>query len=277
MENNIAFLELKYGNIYGGFPNFFAIAEVALLVFEKRSKKIFIESWVNKADVDYVSVISKTNELGHTIGRERIVINMRTGRRRPFLEDFQVDKRALKYAFKQLRPVHNRVKRFLMDAFRKYRINTIVTFDGRRDIFLCERSGVRFNRINIIDLQKELNKVTDYLFSLNKLSVIINFDMDGSYLRSNNLEYWLHPIAAKQLVPGGAAWDAARLMMVYNEYENHQADFLLRAQQLLNKIQAMKPAETAAPSNGATAKAMPPAVDSGKEPSDASDGDEEQE
>jgi hypothetical protein len=243
VENNIAFLELKYGNIYGGFPNFFAIAEVSLLVFEKRSKKIFIESWVNKIDVDYVSVYSKTNELGHTTGRYKEVINMRTGRRRPFMEEFKIDKRALQYSFKQLRPVHSRVKKFLLDAFRKYQLQTIVTFDGRRDVFLCERAGVRFGRINIIDLQKELNKVTDYLFSLNKLSVIINYDMDGSYLRSNNLEYWLHPIAAKQLHPKTAAWDAARLLMIYNEFTEHQADFLVRAQQLLNKIQSTKPAE----------------------------------
>lgn len=269
MENNIAFLELKYGNIYGGFPNFFAIAEVSLLVFESRSKKIFIESWVNKADVDYVSVISRTNELGHTIGREKEVINMRTGRRRPFMEEFIVDKRALQYSFKQLRTVHQRVKRFLFDAFRKYRIQTIITFDGRRDIFLCERSGVRFDRMEIIDLQKELNKVTDYLFSLNKLSVITNYDMDGSYLRSNNLEYWLHPIAAKQLEPGSAAWDASRLLVVYNEFTDHQADFLLRAQQLLNKIQATKPEEKPAPKTKASSKK--------KEKDDASNSKQEEE
>ena len=243
MENNIAFLELKYGNIYGGFPNFFAIAEVSLLVFEKRSKKIFIETWVNKADVDYVSVYSKTNELGHTVGCNKVVINMRTGRTRPFLEEFKVDKRALQYSFKQLRPVHSRVKRFLFDAFRKYQLQTIITFDGRRDIFLCERAGVRFGRIEIVDLQKELNKETDYLFSLNKLSVIINYDMDGSYLRSNNQEYWLHPIAAKQLRPKSAAWDASRLLMIHNEFYDHKADFLVRAQQLLNKIQTLKDVE----------------------------------
>ena len=243
MENNIAFLELKYGNIYGGFPNFFAIAEVSLLVFEKRSKKIFINSWVNNIDVDYVSVFSKTNELGHTVGRYKEVINMRTGRRRPFMEEFKIDKRALQYSFKQLRPVHNRVKKFLLDTLRKYQIGTIITFDGRRDVFLCERAGVRFGRVNIIDLQKELNKETDYLFSLNKLSVIINYDMDGSYLRSNNLEYWLHPIAAKQLHPKSAAWDAARLLMIYNEYTDHKTDFLLKAQQLLNKIQSVKETE----------------------------------
>ncbi len=243
MENNIAFLELKYGNIYGGYPNFFAIAEVSLLVFESRSKKIFIESFINKVDVDYVSVFSKTNELGHTTGRYKEVINMRTGRTRPFLEEFKLEKRALEYFFKQLRPVHSRVKRFMLDSLRKYQVQTIITFDGRRDIFLCERAGVRFGRVQIVDLQKELNKLTDYLFSLNKLSVITNYDMDGSYLRSNNLEYWLHPIAAKQLVPKSAAWDAARLLMVYNEFTEHQADFLMRAQQLLNKIQASKPPE----------------------------------
>ncbi|MEK7257201.1 MAG: hypothetical protein AAB316_20775 [Bacteroidota bacterium] len=245
MENNIAFLELKYGNIYGGFPNFFAIAEVSLLVFERRSKKIFIETFVNKVDVDYVSVYSKTNELGHTIGRYKEVINMRSGRRRPYMEDFKIDKRALQYSFKQLRPVHMRVKKFLLDALRKYQIQAIITFDGRRDVFLCERAGVRFGRTEIIDLQKELNKVTDYLFSLNKLAVIVGYDMDGSYLRSNNLEYWLHPIAAKQLHPKTAAWDAARLLMIHNEFQEHQADFLLKAQQLLNKIQLMKPEEAA--------------------------------
>ncbi len=243
MENNIGILELKYGNIYGGFPNFFAIAEISLLVFEKRSNKIFVESWTNRVDVDYVSVFSKVNELGHTIGREKEVINMRTGRTRPFLEEFKLDKRALQYSFKQLRPTQNGIKRFLLNALRKYNLRTILTFDGRRDIFLCERTGVRFDRVRIIDLQKDLNKETDYLFSLNKLSVITGFRVDGSYLRSNNLEYWLHPIAAKQIYPGTAAFDAARLLMVFNEYTQHKPDFLMKAQLLLNKIQVTKEKE----------------------------------
>ena len=102
---------------------------------------------------------------------------------------------------------------------------------------------MRFGRVEIVDLQKELNKDTDYLFSLNKLSVITGFDMDGSYLRSNNLEYWLHPIAAKQLHPKSAAWDAARLLMIHNEFYEHRTDFLLRAQKLLDKIQTLKDVE----------------------------------
>lgn len=240
MNPNIAILELKYGNIYGGYPNFFAIAEVSLLVFETRSKKIFIDSWRNGLDVDYVSVFSKVNELGHTVGRMKEVINMKTGRTRPFQEEFQLDQNALKFVFKKLRPVQGWVKKFLLTVLRKYQIQELVTFDGRRDIFLCERSGINFSRVMIHDLQKELNKETDYLFSLNKLSVIAGVRLEGSYLRSNNEEYWLHPIAAKQLEPGSAAWDAARLLMVHNEYRFHHEDFIMKAALLLNKIQSQK-------------------------------------
>lgn len=236
-SNNIAFLELKYGNIYGGYPNFYAISDIALLVYEYGSNKIFIESWTNGADVDIVSVYSKVNELGHTIGRAKEVINMRTRRRKPFREEFRLEERHLGMAFQRLRPSKIPIRNFLLKNFRKYGLRDIVVFDGRRDIFLCERTGVDFRRLNIIDLQKDLNKETDYLFSLNKLSVVVNFDLDRSYLRTHNLEYWLHPIAARQIVPKSAAYDAARLMMIHNEYHQFHDDFLMKAALILNKIQ----------------------------------------
>ena len=183
---------------------------------------------------------SKVNELGHTIGRAKEVINLRTRRRKPFNEEFRLDERQLAYSFKALRPSKMPIKNFLIKNLRKYRFRELVTFDGRRDIFLCERTGVNFGRTNIVDLQKDLNKETDYLFSLNKLAVVINFDYDRSYLRSNNLEYWLHPIAARQILPKSAAFDAARLMMVYNEYHQFHDDFLMKAALVLNKIQNTK-------------------------------------
>ena len=153
MDNNFAILEMKYGNIYGGYPNFFAVAEISVLVFEVRTQKIFIETWQNRMDVDYVSVYSKVNELGHTIGRVKEVVNMKTGRVRPFMEDFQLDDRVLQYSFKELQNVPKWIQGFMYNTLRKYRLNTIITFDGRRDIFLCERAGVRFPRTHIIDLQ----------------------------------------------------------------------------------------------------------------------------
>jgi hypothetical protein len=154
VNQNIAILEMKYGNIYGGYPNFFAIAELSLLVYEPQTNKIFIETWRNGLDVDYVSVYSKVNELGHTIGREKEVVNMRTGRTRPFMEDFNLEEQALEYSFRKLKPVQGWIKKFLLNNFRKYQIRDILIFDGRRDIFLCERSGVKFDRMNIVDCKR---------------------------------------------------------------------------------------------------------------------------
>ena len=240
MKKNIAFLELKYGNIYGGYPNFYAIAEISLLVFEQDTNRIFLESWVNNANVDMVNVFPIIDELGHTIGRGKEVINLKTRRHKPFEEEFRLEERDLGEAFKQLRPSKNNVRNFLLKNLKKYNFQDIIIFDGRRDIFLCERAGVKFDRYNIIDIQKILNKETEYLFSLNKLSIVINFQHERSYLKSNNLEYWLHPIADRQIVPKSASYDAARLMMIYNEYNQFHNDFMMKAALLLNKIQNAK-------------------------------------
>jgi len=240
VNRNIAFLELKYGNIYGGYPNFYAISEIALLVFETETNRIFLESWINNANFDIVNVFAKVNELGHTIGRGKEVVNLRTRRKKPFREDFRLDERQLKFSMRNLQPTRMPIRNFLTKNLRKYRFRDIVVFDGRRDIFLCQTTGVKFDRYNIIDIQKDLNKETEYLFSLNKLAVVINFELENSYLRSNNLEYWLHPIAARQILPKSAAYDAARLLMVHNEYFQHHDDFMLKAALIINKIQNTK-------------------------------------
>src|SRR5690606_3008868 len=159
---------------------------------------------------------------------------------KPWDETYKLGEKDLDREFFKLRPLRQHVSRFFMKNMRKYVFRDIITFDGRRDVFLCEKAGVNFQRYYIHDLQKDITKETNYLFSLNKLAKVINFRNNGSYLTSNNLEYRLHPIAAKQIVPKSAAFDAARLLMVHNEFRNHKDDFLLKAALLLNKIEMAK-------------------------------------
>ncbi len=235
--DNIAFLELKYGNIYGGYPNYFVISDISLLVFEPHSKKIFVESLSINADVNVVFVNTKVNELGHTLGRIKYVTNLKTRKKQRFHEDFKLEERDLDFEFKKSRGVKRYIKGFLMKNLRKYRVRDLVTFDGRRDLFLCERAGVDFKYCNILDLQRVLNKECNYLFSLNKLSVVTGFEQTPNSLRSNNLNFFVHPIAGRQLRPKSAAYDAARLLMVHQEYFEHKDDFLMKAALILNKIQ----------------------------------------
>lgn len=246
MNQNIAFLELKFGNIYGGPPNFYAVHEVALLVFEPHSNKVFLESMTVAVDAEIVTVTARVNELGNTIDRVKEVVNMKTKRIREFDETYQIFDRELDDVFGLLRPAQRWVRAFFGKCMQKYRIRDIVTFDGRRDLFLLEKARIRFDRLNIIDLQKDIIKETNYLFSLNKLAVVTGFDFNGTMLKSNNEEYWMHPIAAKQIVPRSASFDAARLLMVHQEFHSHRDDFLMKAALLLNKIEMQKAAEAKA-------------------------------
>ena len=258
MRDNIAFLELKFGNIYGGYANFFAISDISLLVFDPSTNRIFIESLAINTDVDVVWVNSKTNELGHTIGRSRQVINLRTRRKRSYDEEFSLNEHQLDRAFNNIRPTRRYIKSFFFKNFRKYNIRNIVTFDGKRDIFLCEKSGVDFRGTKIFDLQKALNKEFNYLFSLNKLGVAINSRFDDGYLQSNNQKYWIHPIAARQLRPRTAAWDAARMFLIYQEFNDDHDDFTMKSALLVNKIQKAKEAEEAAKAAEEAANPTPP-------------------
>ncbi|MEM1320693.1 MAG: hypothetical protein AAGG75_10585 [Bacteroidota bacterium] len=241
MIKNIAFLELKYGNIYGGYPNYYAISEAAFLVFEPKTNKIFLESMENTIDVDIVSVYSKVNELGNTIAKVREVVNLKTRRISPYDEEFKLSERELDNAFYRLRPSKHFLKNFLLKkCLMKYRPQVILTFDGRRDVFLCTKAGVNFDRVRIHDMQKDITKETNYLFSLNKLAKVIGFQATDTHLRSNGLEYWLHPIAARQIYPKTAAYDAARLFMIHQEYRENHEDFIMKAALLLNKIEMDK-------------------------------------
>ena len=213
---------------------------MALLVFEPETNRIFLESMSINADVNIVNVYSKVNHLGNTIGKQREVYNLKSGRTMPFDEEFNLNEKDLDQAFYKLRPSKRYVKGFFMKNFGKYRFRDIITFDGRRDIFLCEKSFVDFRGKNIHDLQKEITKVTNYLFSMNKLAKVINFQVTETHVRSNNLQYRLHPIAARQIVPKSAAYDAARLLMIHNEFKEHHDDFLMKAALLLNKIEMEK-------------------------------------
>lgn len=242
--NKVAFLELKYGNIYGGYPNFFVISDISLLVFEPGSNKIFLESLSLTPYVDVVFVNAKVNELGHTVGRLKHVVNLKTRKKQIYRDDFRMDEEEINAAIGKTKFARSFIKRFFMKNFRKYGVRDIVTFDGKRDIFLLEKVGVDFHRIRNFDLQKALNKKCNYLFSLNKLAVATGFEATPSHLKSNNLEYYLHPIAARQIKPKTAAWDAARMFMAYQEFNEFQEDFMLKAQLLLNKIQQSTAAET---------------------------------
>ena len=143
-------MELKYGNIYGGYPNFYAISEIAFLVFEIGSKKLFLESWINNAPVDIVNVYSEVNELGHTLSRNKEVFNLNSGQSRPFDENFKLSEDQLFFEFNKLKNAKLHIRNFLEKNFHKYE------FDDFKNIIF------EFSSNNIIDREYETYYEIEY-------------------------------------------------------------------------------------------------------------------
>ncbi|MBT8219172.1 MAG: hypothetical protein KJP00_05085 [Bacteroidia bacterium] len=238
-------MEVKYGCIHGGYPNYFVVSEVALLIYEPKNRKIFIEQFSTNADLDLVYVHAKTNELGHTIGRDKFVYNLRTRRRKEFDEDFKLTEDQIKQLFQNSYGARKAINGFFYKVLKKYRFRDIITFDGKRDVFLVEKQGVNLRGKKIYDIQKTLTKKCNYLFSMNKLAVATGFETTEDAIKSNNLSFYLHPMAGKHVYPGSAAWDAARMFIVHQEFVQHQDNFLTKAALLLQKIQDSEEAEKA--------------------------------
>lgn len=235
--STIAYLEVKYGCIHGGYPNYFVVSEVSLLIYEPKNRKIFIEQFATNADLDLVYVHAKTNELGHTIGREKFVYNLKSRERKEFNEEYKLDEEQLRELFQSSYGARKAINGFFYKVMKKYRFRDIITFDGKRDVFLVEKQGVNLKGKKIYDIQKTLTKQCNYLFSMNKLSVATGFNVQEEAIKSNNLSFYLHPIAAKHVYPGSAAYDAARMFIVHQEFMQHKDAFLKNAALLLQKIQ----------------------------------------
>jgi hypothetical protein len=242
MRENIAFLELKYGTVYGGYPNFFVVTDVALLIYNPVTGQTFIETLTSEMDVNIVFVHTNANELGHTVNREKFVQNLRTKKRLYFKDEFRLPNRVVGDIFKALRMRSNILRDFVGRNLFKYKVGTIVTFDGNRDLDLISKARVELDSFQIFDIQKKLNEETGYSFSLNKLGVVINYKKQGSIITSNNITYEV-PRARSFLFnhPQSAAFDASRMYMVYQEYNLHHQDFILKAALLVNNIQQQMP------------------------------------
>ena len=244
--STIAYLEVKYGCIHGGYPNYFVVSEVSLLIYEPKNRKMFIEQFSTNADLDLVYVHAKTNELGHTIGREKFVYNLRTRRRKEFDENLKLTEEELRTLFQNSYQARKAINGFFFKVLKKYRFRDIITFDGKRDVFLIEKQGVNLSGKKIYDIQKTLTKQCNYLFSMNKLSVATGFRVEPEAIKSNNLSFYLHPIAGKHVTEGSAAWDAARMFIVHQEFIQKKDDFMKNAALLLQKIQVMEAENKAA-------------------------------
>ncbi|MFK7773543.1 MAG: hypothetical protein AB8F94_15440 [Saprospiraceae bacterium] len=238
MDKKTAFLELKYGWVYGGSPKFHIISDIALIMHSEQTDRITVHTKAIRSNTQIVTSYSDVDELGVTKRRIIEVLDMNNRRTRAYHPDFILNNRLVKNIIAQSYTTHRVVKNFIVGLLLEHRPDELVIFGGRRDIKKKKKAGVRFHKIpKITDTQELLKNETDHLFSLNKISKVIGYDQDINKISSNNEEYYLPRFITRQLEPNTAADDAVRAFLAHQEYVKHKDHLLIRAALQLQKIE----------------------------------------
>lgn len=241
MDKKTAFLELKYGWVYGGSPKFHIISDIALIFHSEQTDRITVHTKAIRSNAQIVTSYSDVDDLGVTQRRIIEVLDMNTRRTRPYRPDYILNSRIIKNIIAQSYNTHRVVKNFIVGLLLEHRPDELVIFGGRRDILLCEKAGVRFDKIpKITDTQDLLKNETEHLFSLNKISKVIGYHCDVNKIASNNHEYYLPRFITRMLEPNSAADDAVRAFLAHREYETHKDHLLIRAALQLQKIEMIE-------------------------------------
>lgn len=238
MDKTIAFLELKYGHVYGSSQWQKVVNDASVLVYKPESNKIRIYTKTFKTNLDIVLSHGVADQYGITNGRKFEVLDMTTNEIKPYDENFQLTEEERMHPRLDTTKLKGQLKQFILAVMKYHRLDSLITYGGSRDISLLEHSGVRFGRgPRMEDTQRLLQKYTKHLFSLNMISKIINFEYSGGWMTSNNCEYRIADRSQQYMRENTATLDVTRAFLVHQEFINFQQDMIIKAALQMQKVQ----------------------------------------
>jgi hypothetical protein len=238
MDKVVAFMELKYGHVYGGTAWKKVVNDISILVYNPETDEIRIYAKQFKSDLKLVLSNGESDDLGITVGRSFEVLELMSNKILPYDEKFELPKGEETKMQKEVLKMKTQLKQFLVGVMKYQQIVELVTFGGSRDITLCEQAGIKFNRIRkVTDTQRQLQKYTKHLFSLNMISKIIDFEYEFGWIRSNNCEYHIKERTQPQMRLNSATMDACRQFLAHREFVDFQESMIIKAALQMQKVQ----------------------------------------
>jgi|TARA_B110000285_G_C15137393_1_gene628020 hypothetical protein len=238
MDKAIAFMELKYGHIYGGTPWKKVVNDASILIYKPDTDEMRIYTKQFRSDLQIVLSNGVSDDLGITVGRNFQVLDMGTQRRMSFKDDFELPRNIETKKKKEADKIKMQLNQFMTGIMKYQDVETLVTFGGSRDVTLCKQAGVRFHRdLKIVDTQRLLQRYTKHLFSLNMISQIVNYEYEFGWIRSNNCEYHIKERTQTQMRSNTATFDVCRQFLAHREFMDYQQSMIIKAALQMQKVQ----------------------------------------
>jgi hypothetical protein len=220
------FLDMEWGQVYGSYRRDYIPIEVGAVIYSLQEGNPVLEGKKFYHDIDLVIRRNKVNGIGKTVGFSETVANIAKGEyQRRFDPNHRLQKPDKLSARNLSRKALGDLHQYIHALLTKHQITQVVLFGGVEDLNLLKRAGIKTCKINIVDVQHLIVKEIGYLFSLDKISLIIGFYSSNNFFGSSNFRFPL-PECYKYLIkPHRAIGDACRIFVVHQEFCSVKSTF----------------------------------------------------
>lgn len=234
---NIAFVDLEFGSLYGSYKRDFIPIESGILIYNPVKDEIFIRGAKFRCDAELVLRKSLINEHGKVIGVNERVANLEKQQyNKPYDKTYKLTSQEKKCLKEKCAENYDLLKAHLSKTFNEFNVTEIIFFGKREDIIQIKKSRFNLSDLKVFDMQEEVKKYTDTLFSLDKLSIIVKFKSDRVFFSSDNFKYKIPKKYRHLIKPHRAVGDVARIFLIYREFFYNRDSFVDKCSQFISKM-----------------------------------------
>ena len=235
------FLVMEWGQVYGSYRRNFIPIEIGAVISNSEAGLPVLEGKKFHHDIDLVIRRNIINQIGKTVGFSETVANIGRGEyQKGFDPSYRLSKTAKATVRELLQKSLYELRQYIHLLFKKHQVTQIVLFGGNEDLNLLRKARVDISNIKVIDIQRVIRKEVRYLFSLDKISLVIGFYSSNKFFGSKNFRYPL-PERYKYLIrPHRAIGDACRIFVVYREFYGIKSEFVRQCNDYFHAEQAHK-------------------------------------
>jgi len=233
---------MEFAGIYGTHQRMQIPIEIGVALHDPATDEVSFAGKAFARDIDVELWKNVTNDIGKRVDGHRRIFNLlRPGESREFDKKFHLDSEGFHKARSAIAAVHSDLRRF-MQALNRRNITTLVFFARRREMETFRHARVSMDGFEIRDIQSEIKR--EYSLkedvSLDRMSLTIGFAIRKTAISSTHFSYSIPEKYRYIIKPHKAIGDAARMLLVSQEFSLYRDEFGERVEAHVRDYEARK-------------------------------------
>ena len=243
-----AYIDMEFAGIRGTRQGMQIPIEIGVVLHDPDADRIMFAGKAFSHDVEVELWKNVTDDLGKRVDGHRRIFNLaEPGKTLPEIKKFRLDAEGTRCARAAIAAVHADIRSF-MQGLNNKNIDTLAFFAKKRELETFQRARVNISGFAIRDIQSEIRHAYSLKedVSLDRMCLVVGFSLSPDTIVSTHFRYTIPEKFRYIIKPHKAIGDAARMLLVSQEFHTHPEMFEREVREHLKNYEARKnpPADT---------------------------------